>query len=98
MQSIEVGATCAGPAAPASWCADIPRYESVRYARTGFTFGGGTELALSHSLFARVEYRYTSYGFIDYTFFTIPPTVDDVQTSVKLRSQILVGGIAYKFN
>jgi outer membrane immunogenic protein len=98
MQSIEVGASCAGPSAPASWCTDIPRYEPVRYARTGFTVGTGTEVALSHSLFARVEYRYTYYGYVDYTFFQNPPTVDDVQTSVKLRTQTIVGGIAYKFN
>jgi outer membrane immunogenic protein len=98
MQSIEVGASCAGPAAPDSWCTDIPRYEPVRYARTGFTVGAGTEAALSHSLFARIEYRYTYYGNIDYTFFQNPPTVDDVQTSVKLRTQTLVAGIAYKFN
>jgi outer membrane immunogenic protein len=102
MQSIEVGASCAGGGPPPpgpSWCT-IPRYESVRYARTSWTFGGGTEVALSHSLFARVEYRYTYYGYIDYTFFTIPPsaTGDDVQTSVKLRTQTIVGGIAYKFN
>jgi outer membrane immunogenic protein len=98
MQSIEVGASCAGPTAPASWCQDIPRYEPVRYARTSWTFGGGTEAALSQHWFARVEYRFTYYGYIDYTFFTIPPTVDDVQTSVKLRTHTLVGGIAYKFN
>jgi outer membrane immunogenic protein len=104
MQSIEVGASCAGPAAPASWCtnpgppASLPRYEPTHYARTGFTYGIGTEAALSHSLFARLEYRYTYYGFIDYTFFMDPPTVDDVQTSVKLHTQTIVGGIAYKFN
>jgi outer membrane immunogenic protein len=99
MQSIEVGASCAG-GGPPSWCTTIPRHEPVRYARTGWTFGAGTEAALSHSLFARVEYRYTYYGYIDYTFFTIPPSVtgDDVQTSVKLRTQTLVAGIAYKFN
>jgi outer membrane immunogenic protein len=98
MQAIEVGASCAGPAAPASWCTDIPRNEPVRYARTGFTFGAGTEVAFSHSLFARFEYRYTYYGFIDYTFFQNPLTVDDVQTSVKLSTHTLVAGIAYRFN
>ena len=97
MQSIEVGASCAGPPAP-SWCTDIPRYEPTHYARTGFTYGIGTEAALSHSLFVRLEYRYTYYGFIDNTFFVDPPTVDDVQTSVKLHTQTLVGGIAYRFN
>jgi outer membrane immunogenic protein len=97
MQSIEVGASCAGPSAP-SWCTDIPRYEPVRYARTGFTVGAGTEAALSQSLFARVEYHYAYYGYIDHTFFQNPPAIDDVQTSVKLRTHTLVAGIAYKFN
>src|SRR5271166_4713696 len=48
MQSIEVGASCAG-GGPPSWCTTIPRYEPVRYARTGFTVGAGTEAALSRN-------------------------------------------------
>src|SRR5271165_6600686 len=97
MQSVEVGASCSGTGV--SWCMDgIPRYEPVTYVRTGWTVGAGTEAALSRNWFVRIEYRYTDYGYIDYTFFTFPQTVDDVVSSVRLRTQTVLGGIAYKFD
>jgi outer membrane immunogenic protein len=97
MESVEVGASCSGNGP--SWCMDgIPRYEPVTYVRTGWTIGGGTEAALWRNWFVRIEYRYTDYGAIDYTFFTFPQTVDDVRTSVRLHTQTVIGGIAFKFN
>jgi len=97
MQSVEVGASCSGNGP--SWCLDgSPRYEPVTYVRTGGTVGAGTEAALSRNWFVRVEYRYTDYGAIDYTFFTSPQTVDNVTTSVRVRTQTALGGIAFKFN
>jgi outer membrane immunogenic protein len=96
IQSIEVGASCSGMGS--SWCADgIAHYEPVSYARTGFTGGGGTEVALLRNLFARAEYRYSDFGYIDYTFFTVPATVDNVVTSVRLRTHTVLVGIAFKF-
>jgi opacity protein-like surface antigen len=60
--------------------------------------GAGTEAVLSRNSFVRVEYRYTDYGYIDYTFFTFPQTVDGVVSSVRLHTQTVLGGIAFKFN
>ncbi len=95
LESIEVGASCSGTGA--SWCMDgVAHYEPVVYGRTGWTIGAGAEVALSPNWLARVEYRYTVFGNIDYTFFTMPQTVDDVATSVKLQTQTLLAGIAYK--
>jgi outer membrane immunogenic protein len=95
LQSIEVGASCSGTGD--SWCMDgVARYEPVVYGRTGWTIGAGAETALSPNWLARVEYRYTVFGNIDYTFFTTPQTVDDVASSVKLQTQTVVVGITYK--
>src|SRR5208337_3884543 len=92
-----LGASCFGNGA--SWCMDgIPRYEPVTYVRTGWTVGAGSEAALSRNWFVRIEYRYTDYGYIDYTFFTFPQTIDDVVSSVRLRTQTFLGGIAFKFD
>ena len=97
LQSIEVAASCSGTGA--SWCMDgIPRSEPITYVRTGWTIAAGLEAALWRNVLARVEYRYTDYGNIDFTFFTVPPTGDDVQTRVSLKSQTVLGGIAYKFD
>jgi outer membrane immunogenic protein len=95
LQSIEVGASCSGTGD--SWCMDgVARSEPVVYGRTGWTVGAGAEAALAPNWLARVEYRYTVFGNIDYTFFTMPQTVDDVATSVKLQTQTILAGIAYK--
>ena len=97
MESVEVAASCSGTGP--SWCMDaVPHYEPITYVRTGWTVGAGTEAALSRNWFVRVEYRYTDYGYIDYTFFTFPQTVDDVVSSVRLHTQTVLGGLAFKFN
>ena len=94
-QDVEVGASCTGTGP--SWCGPA-RNESISSVRTGWTIGGGVEAMVWQNWLARVEYRYSDYGSIDHTFFSVPSTADEVVSSVKLRTNTVLGGIAYKFN
>jgi outer membrane immunogenic protein len=94
-QNVEVGASCSG-SGPPSWCGPA-RNESISSVRTGWTIGGGVETVVWQNWLARIEYRYSDYGTIDHTFFSVPSTADEVVSSVKLRTNTVLGGIAYKF-
>ena len=59
---------------------------------TGYTLGAGVDYAITNNIIARLEYRYTDLGhksFVD--------TTNNVADRVKLRSNAVLLGVAYKF-
>lgn len=68
--------------------------EPISSVRTGWTAGGGIEVALTPNLLARVEYRYTDYGMSRYDSVTSFPGLTGTQEP-KLNT--VRAGVAYKF-
>ena len=63
---------------------------------TGFTFGGGTEAALTKHWFARVDYSHTNFGNIDPSLFSSTPS-PFITSSGKLTSDLVNVGLSYRF-
>lgn len=59
---------------------------------TGWSIGGGAELAITHNLVGRVEYSYDNFGHKDY----IGATGDPYRVS--FRGQTVRGALAWKFD
>jgi outer membrane immunogenic protein len=93
-QHVDINASCNGSPTNDSWCVAV-RNESASAVQTGWTVGGGIEAAIWGNWLARVEYRYADFGDINHTFFA--GTVDQVVTSVSLKTHTILGGLAYKF-
>ena len=92
-QGLEVGAICgAGP----SSCA-VPHSETVSATRSGWTLGGGLDVALRYNWLARIEYRFADYGNLDHTFFAHAP-VDQVAMNETLKTRTILIGFHYKFD
>ena len=89
--NFEVKASCAlGP-----WCGEA-HYSDDRWTRIGWTIGAGMETALWGPWLARAEYRYADFGALGSTIFAT--SVDAVNYDVKLRTHILLTGLAYKLD
>jgi outer membrane immunogenic protein len=59
---------------------------------TGWSIGGGAELAITHNLVGRVEYLYDDFGHKDYVGVTGDPY------GVSFRGQTVRGALAWKFD
>jgi outer membrane immunogenic protein len=71
--------------------ASVHREES----RSGWTAGGGIEVAFTPNWSAKVEYLYMDFGSRDSSWiFTGLPTITD---STRLHSNIVRGGVNYRF-
>ncbi len=78
------------------WCGDGSHSETYSKTMVGWTAGAGVEAVLSKSWIARLEYRYSDYGSFTHTF--LPPnSSDDNNGTIKINSQMVNLGIAYKF-
>ena len=67
-------------------------FASHNSSHTGYTLGAGVDYAITNNIIARLEYRYTDLGhksFVD--------TTNNVADRVKLRSNAVLLGVAYKF-
>jgi outer membrane immunogenic protein len=78
------------------WCGGGQHSETYSKTMVGWTAGTGVEAVLSKSWIARLEYRYSDSGSFTHTF--LPPnSSDDNNGTIKINSQIVNLGIAYKF-
>ena len=68
--------------------------ETTSSVRTGWTAGGGIEIALTPEILARVEYRYTDYGMSRYDSVTSFPGLTGTQEP---KFSTIRVGAAYKF-
>ena len=68
--------------------------ETTSDTRTGWTAGGGVEVALTPNILARAEYRYTDFGTYRYASVTSFPGLTGQQEP---RFSIVRVGAAYKF-
>jgi outer membrane immunogenic protein len=90
-QDTKLNATCNA----ANWCT-VPHNETVGRVVLGYTVGGGVETAVARNWLTRVEYRFSSYGKFDHTFFA--NNFDDrFAGSARLESHKLGVGLAYKY-
>ena len=58
--------------------------------------GGGIETLLWNNWLLRAEYRYADYGSISHTFFA-GTGIDEVATSLSLKTNTALLGLGYKF-
>jgi outer membrane immunogenic protein len=68
--------------------------ETTAGVRTGWTAGGGVEVALTHNILARAEYRYTDFGSYRYDSILSFPGLTGEQ---RPRFDTVRVGVAYKF-
>jgi outer membrane immunogenic protein len=61
---------------------------------TGWTLGGGWEVALTNRITTRIEYRYTDYGNASGP---LKPTFPGVNMKVKNTTNVVRAGVAYRF-
>jgi outer membrane immunogenic protein len=99
---VQFTAAC-GTAYPVGWCTapvDIGQTSTISSTRMGWTVGGGIETRIVGNWLARGEYRYADYGSTSGTLFGSPSAVgsgDAILATVRLRSNIGLLGLAYKF-
>jgi outer membrane immunogenic protein len=91
VQRIELGGNCI----PAGGFCTMPRSESERINRLGWTAGGGVEGLFWGGWMARLEYRYADFGTPDHTFFL--NTGDQTTLETRVRTHTGLAGVAYKF-
>lgn len=99
---VQFSAVC-GTAYPVGWCTapvDIGQTSTISSTRMGWTIGGGIETRIVGNWLARGEYRYADYGSTSGTLFGSSTGVgsgDAILATVRLRSNIGLLGLAYKF-
>jgi len=85
-----------------AWCLAL-RSQTDSTTLVGWTAGGGIDWRLAGNWIARVEYRYEGFGNWQTSFFANSPTagqaanVDFNSASLRLGTNILTLGLAYKF-
>ncbi len=82
--------------AVASWCLAGGKFEEKAKWTVGWTAGAGYEMAFAGNWFTRGEYRYTSTGSFDHTFFAATP-VDDVSATIDTSSHRLTFSLGYRY-
>jgi outer membrane immunogenic protein len=99
---VEFSAYCATPY-PVGWCAgagDLGQRSTSTSIRAGWTVGGGIETRIMGNWLGRAEYRYADYGSASGALFGGPAgfaTGDTINASVRVRSNIGLLGVVYKY-
>jgi outer membrane immunogenic protein len=91
-QGVQSSVDCFGPTSP--WCS-ITRSQTFNGVLPGWTIGGGLEWMITKHWFARGEYRYSDFGNWKNTYF--PGTADQINTTIRVTTQIATAGLAYKW-
>jgi opacity protein-like surface antigen len=87
--------SCPGSTGMNSWCT-ADRDEKISQVRAGLTAGIGYEKQFAGNWFTRGEYRYTTTGGADNTFFASIPA-DAVAAKIDTSSHRLNFGVGYRF-
>lgn len=87
--------SCPGASGVNTWCG-ANRDEKISQVRAGLTAGLGYEKQFAGNWFTRGEYRYTTTGGADHTFFASAPA-DTVSTKIDTSSHRINFGLGYRF-
>lgn len=68
-------------------------YSTIRSTRSGWTVGGGLDLALTNNWIGRVEYRYYDFGRLSYTPYVFPDFIE----RHRITENAVSFGLAYRF-
>jgi outer membrane immunogenic protein len=93
-QRIEATMGCTFPTSTA--CLFVSHLEGQTQWLSGYTVGGGAEWRVLPNWLIRGEYRFSDYGNLSHTFFRAQGDIE-VQTNIRVRSQMGTAGIAYMF-
>ena len=95
-QQTKASVSCPDGLAAASWCVAGPKHEEISKWNVGWTAGAGYEMAFASNWFTRGEYRYTSVGSFDHTFFAATP-IDDVSATIDPSSHRITFSVGYRY-
>ena len=74
--------------------APLPTFSGYSERRTGWTVGAGVEYAISESMTARLEYRYTDFG---QASGALVPGFPAINMGVDLTSHAVMAGVSFRF-
>ena len=93
-EQIQASASCS-VSSGSPWCLG-ERHQEVSKFAVGWTAGVGYEWAFAGRWFTRGEYRYTSLGDVNATFFANAP-IDTVAAKIEPTDHRLTFGLGYRF-
>ena len=95
-QQTKVAYSCPAGLSVDSWCINAPKHEETSKWSVGWTAGAGYEMAFAGNWFTRGEYRYTSTGRFDHTFFAASP-IDAIAAKIDASSHRLTFSLGYRY-